>query len=208
MEKVNTTVKAYAQILTFLVLWIALVVYAAGPETSVTLRFALARLPQAVTAYVAVGLLFTKLLWRSSLIQGWLIKVPDLQGTWRGELISDYVDPATGTTVPPIPVVLVIRQTFSSIRSTMMTSESTSYSTTAAIDRAPGTDELYLTYCYTNRSRETIRERSPIHDGAAVLKIIREPGRSLEGGYWTSRKTKGDMVLRFESKKLAEKFTE
>ena len=87
-----------------------------------------------------------------------------------------------------------------------MTEESSSYSTTADINIAANSEDLYLVYNYTNRPKATTRDRSEIHDGAAILKIINKPDRCLEGEYWTSRKTRGDMMLAFESKDLAEKF--
>jgi len=87
-----------------------------------------------------------------------------------------------------------------------MTKESTSYSTTADINIVPSGDDLYLTYNYTNRPKAVIRDRSAIHDGASILKIIRKPNKCLEGEYWTSRKTRGDINLIFESKNITEKF--
>jgi len=174
--------------------------------STIDLWSAIKQIPQAISGYVIVGILFTKWIWRWDLLQGWLIKVPDLQGTWRGELKSDWIDPFTSKDLAPIPIVLVIRQTFSTIKCTLMTQESTSYSTTADINYVSSGEDLYLTYNYTNRSKATIRDKSPIHDGAAILKIIKVPQRSLEGEYWTSRKTRGEMTLNFESETLAEKF--
>jgi len=53
-----------------------------------------------------------------------------------------------------------------------------------------------------------VRERSEIHDGAAMLQVIKTPDFSLEGEYWTSRKSTGEMKFKFESKLTVEKFTE
>jgi len=52
-----------------------------------------------------------------------------------------------------------------------------------------------------------VRERSEIHDGAAILKIIRKPDFILTGEYWTSRKTRGDIKLKFESREIQEQFS-
>ncbi len=205
MEKVNNTIKIHAQIIIFLIIW-AIVLLISKTYSTIDLWSAIKQIPQAISGYVIVGILFTKWIWRWDLLQGWLIKVPDLQGTWRGELKSDWIDPFTSKDLAPIPIVLVIRQTFSTIKCTLMTQESTSYSTTADINYVSSGEDLYLTYNYTNRSKATIRDKSPIHDGAAILKIIKVPQRSLEGEYWTSRKTRGEMTLNFESETLAEKF--
>ena len=45
------------------------------------------------------------------------------------------------------------------------------------------------------------RDRSAIHDGAAILRFISEPEKSLKGEYWTSRKTTGDINVKFISKR-------
>lgn len=201
----NNSIKIHAQIFTFLIIW-GLVLFISRIYSTIDLWSAIKLIPQAISLYVAVGIIFTKWLWRSKFLQGWLIKIPDLQGTWRGELKSDWINPETGKGMDPISMILVIKQTFSSIQCTLMTKESSSYSTTANINIAPNSEDLYLTYNYTNRPKATIRERSAIHDGASLLKIIDKPSRCLEGEYWTSRKTRGEMTLSFDSKDLVEKF--
>ncbi len=205
MEKVNRTVQLYAQVITFLIIWAAAILVS-GIFNPVDLWAAIKLVPSAISIYAVIALAFTQWMWRWRIFQGWLIKVPDLQGTWRGELKSDWIDPTTQQRIVPIPVVLVVRQTFSSINCRLMTAESTSYSTTAAINLAPDDKDLYLTYNYTNRPKATIRDRSAIHDGAAILKVINRPRRVLEGEYWTSRKTRGEIVLNFESKSPVERF--
>ena len=203
MEKVNRTIELYAQILTFLVVWFLTLIVVAP----IDLLGALKLIPTAITIYAFIGVIFVKWIWRWPIFQGWLIKIPDLQGTWRGELKSDWINPETHQPIPPIPVILVIRPTFSNINCTLMTKESSSYSTTASINAAVNGEELYLTYNYTNRPKATLRDRSAIHDGAAILKIIKQPERTLEGEYWTSRKTRGDITLKFKSLSLAENFS-
>lgn len=206
MEKINNTIKIHAQIITFLIIW-GIVLLISKTYTTIDLWSALKQVPQAISVYAIIGIIFTKWLWRWPLLQGWLIKVPNLQGTWRGELKSDWVDPNTGKLIDSIPMILVVRQTFSNIKCTVMTGESTSYSTTADINIVPSGEDLYLTYNYTNRPKATIRDRSEIHDGASILKIIKKPEMCLEGEYWTSRKTRGDISLKFESRNLVEKFS-
>ncbi|MES2014391.1 MAG: hypothetical protein V4437_01065 [Patescibacteria group bacterium] len=205
MEKVNTTVKIYAQVISFLTIW-AGVILISGIFNTVDLWQTIALIPQAITIYAIVCVLFIKWIWRWELLQGWLIKVPDLQGTWRGELRSDWINPETNSGIAPIPIIVVIKQTFSSIKCTLMTQESTSYSTAAEIVKG-GDGDLHLTYNYTNRPRVTLRDRSQIHDGAAILRLIKKPEQMLEGEYWTSRKTRGEITLKFSSHKLEERFT-
>ena len=107
-----------------------------------------------------------------------------------------------------MPAILVVKQTFNSISCVLYTSESDSYSTAAQISRDEDSGILRLSYNYSNRPKATIRDRSAIHDGAALLRIITTPGRALEGEYWTSRCTTGDLALKFHSKDLLEKLPE
>jgi len=134
------------------------------------------------------------------------VRVPDLQGTWEGELQSTWINPETKQGIPPLTMVLVIRQSFSSVSCTMFTKESESYSRAAQIAVEEETGAISLSYNYTNRSKATIRTRSPIHDGAAHLKVVTLPSRMLEGEYWTGRCTTGQMKLRFSSRQLIESF--
>lgn len=205
MEKVNNTIKIHAQIITFLIIW-GIVILISKTYSTVDLWMAIKQIPQAISVYAIISIIFTKWIWRWRLFQGWLIKVPDLQGTWEGELKSDWINPETGKGIDPIRVILVVKQTFSNIKCTLMTKESTSYSTTADINVVPGGEDLYLTYNYTNRPKAMVRHRSEIHDGASILKIIKTPEKCVEGEYWTSRKTRGDMTLKFKSTMLIEKF--
>jgi len=205
MEKINNSIKLHAQIIIFLIVWAA-ILYIYGIFDAFDLWSTIKQIPKAVMVYAIIGIIFTKWLWRWKFLQGWLIKIPDLQGTWRGELKSDYINSETGKIINPAPILLVIKQTFSKIQCTLMTRESTSYSTTADINWAHGGEDLYLIYNYTNRPKMTIQDKSAIHDGAAILKIIKKPNLLLEGEYWTSRKTRGEMILNFESRSLLEKF--
>ena len=50
--------------------------------------------------------------WRWRLLRGWFVPRPDLRGTWRVELRSNWKNPATKVGVGPIVAYLVIRQTF------------------------------------------------------------------------------------------------
>jgi hypothetical protein len=205
MERINRAVAIYAYLLTFLLIWgiVLLVSHWIEPLTVVT---ALQRLPVAVTLYAFAGIAFTRWIWKWKCWQGWLVYVPNLQGTWRGELRSDWVDPSTQLGIEPIPVLLTIRQTFLTTSCTLMTAESRSYSIAADFNRPFGDSEICLTYLYTNRPKAIVRDRSAVHDGAAMLQIIKEPTRRLEGEYWTSRKTRGELSLTFKSPRLAERF--
>jgi hypothetical protein len=204
MEKINGEIKAHIQIIVFLIIWAA-ILFVLGSISPFDWVAAIRELPEAIALYVIAGIIFVKWVWRWPFLNGWLVKMPDLQGTWKGELRSDWIDPQTKKGIPPIPATLVIKQDFSQIDCVLMTKESESYAVSANFNLAPGKD-LYLAYSYTNRPKTNIRDRSPIHDGAALLKVIQKPSLALEGEYWTNRKTKGEMSFHFASKEFSEKF--
>ncbi len=206
MEKIHSKFKVYAQVITFLVIWFALI-WMSNLYPPFDPWRALKQLPLAISGYLLIRFAFIKWIWRWKSLQGWLIKIPDLQGTWRGELVSDWVSPETNEGIAPIPILLVIRQNYHNLKCTMMTAESSSYSTASDINSCYGEGDLYLTYTYTNRPKASIRKRSEIHDGAVILKIVKSPALGLEGEYWTSRKTRGDMRLKFQSKQLEDSFS-
>ena len=206
MEKINSRIKLHIQFSIFAIIWILLLLVG-GTTSLLDLVNVAKKFPQAVTVYAILVLLFTKWAWRWKIFRGWLIKIPDVQGTWRGSIISTWVDPSTGKKLDSIPAILAIKQSFNKIDCFLFTNESSSYSTAAEINMDQG-GNLYLNYNYTNRPRASVREESEIHDGAAILQMIKTPNRSLEGEYWTSRKSTGEMRFQFETKTIAEKFVE
>jgi hypothetical protein len=166
---------------------------------------ALKKLPDVVGVYATLVVVFMKWAWRWRIWQRWLVRIPNLQGTWRGTIRTTWKDPNTGQTPPPIPVTLVIRQTLLTLSCSMFTAESDSYSTAAQINEDDDSGVLRLSYNYLNRPRAGVRERSEIHDGAAILKVVLSPSKELEGEYFTSRCSTGDIAARFHSHQLAQK---
>jgi hypothetical protein len=195
MNNIKKETLLWVQVATLLGVWVA-VLYGTGTTLAINWG-ALKKPPDAVTIYVVLSFVFTKWLWRLPLFKGWLVPFPICRELGRVNCKSTWKNPKTGQGIPPLRMLLVIRQTSSSISCTLLTKESESYSTAAQIAYEEETGALTLNYNYTNRSKVTIRHRSPIHDGATWLKIVMVPGRSLEGEYWTSRCTTGEMSLRF-----------
>src|ERR1700723_1346917 len=69
-------------------------------------------------SYVVTGVSFALLLWERWLwswrvFRPWLTNRPDVRGTWKGHLVSSWVDPSTRTGRGEIEAYLVIRQTYS-----------------------------------------------------------------------------------------------
>ena len=130
--------------------------------------------------------------WRFRFLQGWFVPRPDLRGTWRVELQSDWKDPATDKVVGPIVAYLVVRQTFSTLSVRMLTAESASELVAADINKA--VDGTYrLAAVYRNEPKLAVRDRSPIHYGAIVLDVQGDPVAGLSGHYWTDRNSRGEI---------------
>ena len=204
MESIKKEVFLWVCIVLILLIWVA-VLQLTGTPLSINLK-AIKKLPDAVTIFVIISFVFTKWLWRLPMFRGWLVRFPDLQGTWEGELQSTWINPKTNERIRSLRMILVIRQTFSSISCTMFTRESESYSRAAQMDVEEETGAVSLSYNYTNRSKATIRDRSPIHDGAAHLRVVTVPAPMLEGEYWTGRCTTGQMRLTFFTHQLLDSF--
>lgn len=204
MKNIREEVFSWLQVLVPIAIWVVLI-YAPKQTLSLDTE-AFKKLPDVVTIFVLLRLGFTNIAWRWPIFRGWLVPYPDLQGTWKGTLQTTWKDPKTKKVPPPIPMILVITQSFDTISCVMHTQESDSFSTAAAFHRDDGDGTITLSYIYTNRPEVTIRGRSVIHDGAARLKVISKPKRELRGEYWTNRGTKGSISLKFYSEEQLEKF--
>lgn len=130
--------------------------------------------------------------WRLRVLHGWFVPRPDLRGTWRVELQSDWKNPETNRVGDPIVAYLVVRQTFSTLSVRMLTSESASELVAVEINKA--SDGTYrLAAVYRNEPKLSVRERSPIHYGAIVLDVQGDPVTDLVGYYWTDRNSRGEL---------------
>lgn len=140
------------------------------------------------TAITMLFLAYERWIWRWKAVRYFTGK-PDLNGTWRGELHSDFE--RDGKRIDPIPTVVRIHQTNSQIVVTQFTGESTSLSELAELKKL--SDGRYCAlFTYTNTPRPGVRNRSDIHTGLCDLNISGD-SNSLSGGYFTSRKTTGDI---------------
>jgi len=71
---------------------------------------------------------FIKRIWKWKKLYPWLIPFPNLNGTWKGHIKSTWVNPTTGKSPAPIPVILTIKQSFINVSCVMRTEEMESYS--------------------------------------------------------------------------------
>jgi SMODS-associating 2TM, beta-strand rich effector domain len=139
--------------------------------------------------------IFDKWIWKWPIFKGWLVNQPDLHGTWKVLLKSDWVNPETKQQVAPIECIMTIRQTYSRFSARLFTRESSSYLVAHKIEQHnDGVFQLFGTY--QNTPDIMLRgKRSEIHNGALVLEVRGDPPKSLVGHYWTDRGTRGSLEL-------------
>ncbi len=142
-----------------------------------------------ITFVTIICTLFVSWAWKWKIFQDWLVPFPCLSGKWDGEIISTY-----NSENRSIPVNVVIKHHFFNIQIKVKTGESNSISTCGSFDIDEDRGLKQLIYSYQNNPKATVRERSEIHYGTTRLEI-NDDANILEGEYWTSRKTTGDMKL-------------
>lgn len=133
--------------------------------------------------------LFVTHTWKWKVFQGWLVPFPCLSGMWRGEIKSTY-----NSEMNSIPVNVTIRHSFFNIQIKIKTGESSSISICGSFDIDEERGLKQLIYSYQNNPKATIREKSEIHYGTTRLEIS-DNAKTLEGEYWTTRKTTGDVKI-------------
>ena len=156
---------------------------------------------------VLLGLAFEHYLWRLRWLHGWFVRRPDLNGTWRVELQSDWIDPKTRKQVPLSVCYMGVTQTFSNLQMHLMTSESESWFIAERIRPSPSAEGYQVAGVYTNKPHMHLRgDRSEIHQGALLLNTHgpATAPETLTGEYWTDRKTSGRMTL---SRRISSPFT-
>lgn len=181
--------RTFVQVVAFVVVAVfAAGIWLTGDQVKVGwLRF------YSVAVLAAVGLiaLWDRWLWRLPFAQRFFSVPRDLGGTWKGVLTSFWVDPETGTSPRPKPAFLVVRQTSSKVSVALLTDESSSRSSLAAVTMSDGITSL--DYFYLNLPDSRYRDRSPIHPGSVSITVTGRPASRLKGKYWTDRDTRGEL---------------
>ena len=163
-------------------------------------------------SYVVTGLsvavvLWERRLWAWWIFRGWLNTRPDVRGTWKGTLKSDWRDKDTRVPLEPIEVFLVVRQTYTTIDVRLFSAESSSISLSGNIfTDAVGVCTLAITFRSTPRILK--RDRSPVKHGGMLVSLVGDPIHKLDGEYWTDRSTKGEVAFSARTKGIAHDFEE
>lgn len=178
----------------------------AGVDLSKLPEF-LGLLPKVITVDLIAVMVFVKWAWRWKWLRGWLVPFPNLNGTWLGEIRSDWIDERTGKKVPSIPAMLTIRQTFFHLSCVVQTAEMRSDSYVEGFQIDDERQVRQLAYSYQSRPRLSLQQRSTPHDGTAVFEVIESTDRKLRGRYWTERKTTGEMEFCFRSSDILEELS-
>jgi hypothetical protein len=151
-------------------------------------------------ALVLILAFFDKWAWHWKIFNPWLVSTPYLEGTWKGEIKSNWINPKTEQMIEPIDAYLMIRQKFSAIHAHLITKESSSELLTGELIKNP--DETWqFVGAYRNTPKILIRDRSPIHHGAIMLQVKGQFPIGLEGQYWTDRNTQGEIIFSGYNKK-------
>ncbi|WP_419776789.1 hypothetical protein [Malaciobacter marinus] len=159
---------------------------------SIDFHKALTHISTTITINILLWVIFIKWAWKLKIFYPWLVQVPDLSGKWEGTLKSNW----DGTPQEAIKTEVAISQSFLHIQVIIKTGESRSYSigTSFDIDEERGYQQLF--YSYLNTPKASVRNRSEIHYGTTLLNFEGFNVNTLEGEYWTSRKTTGEIELK------------
>jgi hypothetical protein len=163
-------------------------------------------------SYAITGVSFALLMWERRLwswkaFRPWLTTRPDVRGTWKGHLVSNWVDPDTKQSPGQIEAYLVIRETFSTIDVRLLTAESGSVSLSANI--VSDSEGIHtVAVVYRNTPRALLRERSPIGHGGMLVYVRGSPVHQLDGEYWTDRETRGEITLSLRSSEFCDDFAQ
>jgi hypothetical protein len=122
---------------------------------------------------------------------------PNLNGTWTGELITDWKK-ENGESIGPIHFFIVIRQNFLRINFTTFTVNyiGKSYSEKLTLDKERGVKNVAYLY-----RKETSLTSESNNEGASELRVIESDVLKLKGKYWSSIKTNGEIEVNFLVKK-------
>jgi len=173
--------------------------------TPVTLDH-LAPFSTVVGVLVILSLLTEHYSWRQGWLQKWFVSMPDLRGTWKVIIHSDWASPETGQATSPINCFMSVKQTMSTLQMHLMTPEAESWFIAHSIKPSQSGRGYQVFAAYTNKPDVHLRvERSSMHLGALVLDTHGENEmvpETVVGEYWTDRKTTGRITLSDKNDKI------
>lgn len=160
--------------------------------SSIDFNKALSHISTTISINIVFWIVFIKWLWKLKLFYPWLVQIPNLSGKWKGTIISNWNEGNRD----PIPMEITIDQTFLNVQVRIKTAESRSFSIAASFDIDKDRGQQQLFYSYLNTPKASVRDRSEIHYGSALLVFEGFEVNEMEGEYWTSRETTGEIHLK------------
>jgi hypothetical protein len=162
----------------------------------------LSRIPLSVTVTFLFWLFFFRWGWKWPGLR-LIFNRPRIEGTWLGHLQSNWQDDVT---IPDprllLPIVFVVRQTFSTLVIQSFTRRQEGLSDTASLVVRPESETMYVAYTYALR-REFVAGAGPQH-GAAVLRLY--GAEEMKGQYWTNTPTSGRVIVRRKTRTCLSSF--
>jgi hypothetical protein len=180
---------------TFFGIVYAALLYYCGVVVPVGTKQLIAYLPSAAALLIVV---FDKWAWK-----WWpltlIFRRPHIEGAWL-----TTIRPSSDSHIPlggnrgPITAATIIEQSYFSLHVTQYTAESTSHSTTASIrTNGESRERTTLSLVYCNEPKQQHQPRSLTHSGASEIFVTGREPNELDGRYWTSRLTTGDLTFVF-----------
>jgi hypothetical protein len=141
-------------------------------------------------------LAFDRWLWRLPFLPRSVVATPNISGTWKADLASEWVHPETKEKHSgPISGFMVVDQTYSRLGMRLFTAESSSRLIAHGLEPKEF-NVVFVAGVYQNEPDISFRgKRSEIHYGALRLEVKDRPATLLEGSYWTDRASRGSMKL-------------
>ena len=152
-------------------------------------------LPSAFALYGVLIILFDRFIWKLDLLcKIGIVKVPNLNGIWKGCLISSRHNYEN-----EIPIIVNIHQTWTKLSITLKTDQTESESLMAAF-KVKNPSLLDFRWEYVSNSRPQYYHKEYSHTGVTSLKINTNGSiiaNNLSGRYYTDigRRSYGEITL-------------
>lgn len=153
---------------------------------------AISQISTTISINIFIWTIFILWGWKLKIFFPWLVPFPNLSGEWNGFIKSSW----EGKQNEAIEITLIINQNFFNTQIQIKSGESKSNSVSSNfdIDKERGFEQLI--YTYLNIPKSTVRDRSQIHYGSAILQFTGFKVIKMEGEYWTDRKTIGEICVK------------
>lgn len=172
------------------VVWLAVALLSGSQAVPVV---ALKAFSIAGTVAALLLVLYDRFIWKWKVVRAFTGK-PLVAGTWRGHLVSDYRSEGDSGELRRIPTAIRVKQTNSTLYVTLFTGESQSVTEQGQLIKEAD-DRWRMSWVYVNDPRAPVQHKSHQHRGVCDVYLSGKDGETLEGKYFTSRKTTGELAL-------------